>query len=79
MPRPISRKKPSPVHDALRWKVTINHGIVGLVGRVRTDKERSSMAFKVGQTAGVGAIDNRVTVGNGVEGSGEVSPRWTSR
>ena len=50
-------------------KVTSIRGVVRLVGRVRTDKERSSMAFKVGQTAGVGAIDDRVTVGNGVEGA----------
>jgi osmotically-inducible protein OsmY len=60
-------------------KVTSIRGVVRLVGRVRTDKERSSMAFKVGQTAGVGGIDDRVTVGNGVEGSGLVRPQWTSR
>jgi osmotically-inducible protein OsmY len=59
-------------------KVTSIRGVVRLVGRVRTDKERSSMAFKVGQTAGVGGIDDRVTVGNGVEGRGVVSPGWTS-
>ena len=50
-------------------KVTSSRGVVRLVGRVRTDKERSSMAFKVGQIAGIGRIDDRVTVGEGVEGT----------
>jgi len=48
-------------------KVTSNRGVVRLVGRVRTDKERSSIAFKAGQAAGVARIDDRVTIGNGVE------------
>jgi len=47
--------------------VTTNRGVVRLVGRVRTDKERSSIAFKAGQTPGVERIDDRVTIGNGVE------------
>ena len=50
-------------------KVTSNRGVVRLVGRVRTDKERSSIAFKAGQTAGVARIDDRVTIGIGVEGA----------
>jgi osmotically-inducible protein OsmY len=50
-------------------KVTSNRGVVRLVGQVRTDKERSSIAFKAGQTAGVKRIDDRVTIGNGVEGA----------
>ena len=49
-------------------KVSSNRGVVRLVGQVRTDKERSSIAFKAGQTAGVGRIDDRVTIGKGVEG-----------
>jgi hypothetical protein len=48
-------------------RVTSNRGIVRLVGRVRTDKERSSIAFKAGQIARAGDIDDRVTVGDGVE------------
>jgi osmotically-inducible protein OsmY len=50
-------------------KVTSNRRVVRLVGQVRTDKERSSMAFKAGQTAGVERIDDRVTIGNGVGGA----------
>jgi len=50
-------------------KVTSNRGVVRLVGRVRTSKERSSIAFKAGQLAGVEGIDDRVTIGNGVEGA----------
>jgi osmotically-inducible protein OsmY len=49
--------------------VTSNRGVVRLVGQVRTDKERSSIAFKAGQTAGVERIDDRVTIGNGAEGA----------
>jgi hypothetical protein len=48
-------------------KVTSKRGIVRLVGRVRGDKERSSIAFKVEQIVGVEAIDDRVTIGDGVE------------
>ena len=47
-------------------KVTSHHGVVRLVGRVPTDKERSSITFKAGQIAGTRGIDDRVTVGNGV-------------
>jgi len=48
-------------------RVTSKRGVVRLVGWVRTDKERSSIAFKAGQVAGVEAIDDRVSIGNGVE------------
>jgi osmotically-inducible protein OsmY len=48
-------------------KVTSNRGVVRLVGQVRTDKERSSIVFKTGQTAGVEGIDDRITIGNGVK------------
>ena len=48
-------------------KVTSKRGVVRLVGRVRGDKERSSVVFKVRQIAGVGGIDNRVTIGDRVE------------
>ena len=44
-------------------KVTSKRGIVRLVGRVRRDKERSSIAFKAEQVVGVAAIDDRVTIG----------------
>jgi osmotically-inducible protein OsmY len=47
--------------------VTSHRGVVRLVGQVRTDKERSSIAFKAGQTIGVERIDDRVTIGNGAE------------
>ena len=50
-------------------RVTSNRGVVRLVGQVPTVKERSSIAFKAGQTAGVGGIDDRVTIGNGVQGA----------
>jgi osmotically-inducible protein OsmY len=50
-------------------KVTSNRGVVRLIGQVRTDKERWSMTFKVGQIPGVEGIDDRVTIGNGVEGA----------
>ena len=50
-------------------KVTSKRGVVRLVGQVRTDKERSSIAFKAGQIAGVDRIDDRITIGNGVEGT----------
>jgi osmotically-inducible protein OsmY len=48
-------------------KVSSRRGVVRLVGTVRGDKERSSIAFKVRQIAGLGGIDNRVTIGDGVE------------
>jgi osmotically-inducible protein OsmY len=48
---------------APRVKVTSRRGVVRLVGRVRTAKERSSIAFKAGQR--VGRVDNRVTIGDG--------------
>jgi len=44
-------------------KVTSERGVVRLVGRVRGDKERSSVGFKAWQTVGVAGIDDRVTVG----------------
>ena len=47
-------------------KVTSDHGVVRLVGRVPTGKERSSITFKAGQIAGTKGIDDRVTIGNGV-------------
>ena len=50
-------------------KVTSNRGVVRLVGQVRTDKERSSIAFKAEQIAGLGRINDRVTIGNRVEGA----------
>jgi osmotically-inducible protein OsmY len=48
-------------------KVTSNRGVVRLIGQVRTDKERSSIAFKAGQVVGVEGVDDRVTVRNRVE------------
>jgi osmotically-inducible protein OsmY len=52
---------------APRVKVTSRRGVVRLVGRVRTAKERSSIAFKAGQNARAGRVDDRVTIGDGVE------------
>jgi osmotically-inducible protein OsmY len=54
---------------APRVKVTSRRGVVRLVGRVRTAKERSSLAFKAGQNAPVGSVDDRVTIGDAVEGA----------
>ena len=54
-------------------KVRSNRGIVRLVGRVRTAKERSSIAFKAGQSARDGGVDDRVTIGDGIEA---VTPQW---
>ena len=54
---------------APRVKVTSRRGVVRLVGRVRTAKERSSIAFKAGQGVRVGRVDDRVTIGDGVEGA----------
>lgn len=48
---------------APRVQVTTRHGVVRLEGRVRTLKERSSIAFKAGQNAWRGRVDNRLTVG----------------
>jgi osmotically-inducible protein OsmY len=45
-------------------KVGSRHGVVRLVGRVRTPKERSSIAFKAGQYAPPGRIDDRLSVGD---------------
>jgi hypothetical protein len=45
-------------------KVTSRRGVVRLVGRVGTAKERSSLAFKAGQSAWGGRVDNRLTVGD---------------
>lgn len=52
---------------APRVKVTSRRGVVRLVGRVRTAKERSSIAFKAGQSVSVGRVDDRVTIGDAVE------------
>jgi osmotically-inducible protein OsmY len=49
---------------APRVKVTSRRGVVRLVGRVGTPKERSSILFKAGQA---GPVDDRVTIGDGVE------------
>jgi osmotically-inducible protein OsmY len=46
-------------------KVTSRHGVVRLVGHVRTGKDRSSIAFKAGQSAWGGRVDNRLTIGDG--------------
>jgi osmotically-inducible protein OsmY len=43
--------------------VTAKRGVMRLVGRVPSDKERSSIAFKAGQIVGVKRIEDRVTVG----------------
>jgi len=43
-------------------KVRSKRGVVRLVGRVRGDKEKSSIAFKAWRTVGVAGIDDRVTV-----------------
>jgi osmotically-inducible protein OsmY len=56
-----------PFLAASRVKVTSRRGIVRLVGRVRTAKERSSIAFKAGQSVRGGYVDDRVTIGYGVE------------
>jgi osmotically-inducible protein OsmY len=49
--------------------VTSDHGIVRLVGWVRTDKEKSSIAFKAAQMARMGGVDDGVTVGTCVAGA----------
>jgi osmotically-inducible protein OsmY len=51
---------------APRVKVTSRRGVVRLVGRVRTTKERSSIAFKAGQNAWAGQVDDRVTLDDGL-------------
>ena len=56
---------------APRVKVTSRHGVLRLAGRVGTAKERSSIAFKAGQVVQVGRIDDRVTIGNAIEGAGQ--------
>jgi osmotically-inducible protein OsmY len=50
-------------------KVTCHRRVLRLVGQVRTGKERSSIAFKAGQIAGVERIDDRLTIANAVEGT----------
>jgi len=62
------RADPSLALAAPRVKVTSRRGVVRLVGQVRTAKERSSIVFKAGQNAGGGRVDDRVTIGRGVEG-----------
>jgi osmotically-inducible protein OsmY len=59
------RADPSLALVAPRVKVTSRHGVVRLVGRVPTAKDRSSIAFKAGQSAWGGRVDNRVTIGDG--------------
>ena len=51
-------------------RVTCRRGIVRLVGRVGTAKERSSIAFKAGQNARAGRVDDRVTIGDPIERPG---------
>jgi osmotically-inducible protein OsmY len=43
--------------------VTAKRGVMRLVGRVPSEKERSSIGFKAGQVVGVKRIEDRVTVG----------------
>lgn len=59
------RADPSLALAAPRVKVTSRHGVVRLVGRVGTAKDRSSIAFKAGQSAWRGRVDNRLTIGDG--------------
>ena len=59
------RADPSLVLAAPRVKVTSRHGVVRLMGHVRTGKDRSSIAFKAGQSAWGGRVDNRLTIGDG--------------
>ena len=54
---------PSLTSAARAVAVTSDQGVVRLVGWVRTDKERSSIAFKAGQMARAGGVDDGVTVG----------------
>ena len=61
--RSAIRSDPFLVLAAPAVTVTSRSGVVRLVGRVRTPKERSSIAFKAGQTARAGRIDDRVSVG----------------
>jgi osmotically-inducible protein OsmY len=59
------RADPSLVLAVPRVKVTSRHGVVRLMGQVRTGKDRSSIAFKAGQSAWGGRVDNRLTIGDG--------------
>ena len=59
------RADPSLVLAAPRVKVTSRHGVVRLMGHVRSGKDRSSIAFKAGQSAWGGRVDNRLTIGDG--------------
>jgi len=52
---------------ATRVKVTSRDGIVRVVGRVGSAKERSSIVFKARQNAPGGRVDDRVTIGDGIE------------
>lgn len=65
------RDDPSLASAARSVAVTSDHGVVRLVGWVRTDKERSSIAFKAGQTARAGGVDDGVTVGTCVAGAAQ--------
>ena len=59
------RADPSLAPAAPRVKVTSRRGVVRLVGRVGTAKDRSSIAFKAGQSAWGGRVDNRITIADG--------------
>ena len=61
------RADPFLARAAPRVRVTSRRGVIRLVGRVRTAKERSSIAFKAGQSVRIGRVDDRVTIGDGVE------------
>ncbi len=63
------RADPFLAEAAPRVKVTSRRGVVRLLGRVRTAKERSSIAFKAGQNVRVDRVDDRLTIGDGVEGT----------
>jgi osmotically-inducible protein OsmY len=59
------RADPSLTLALPRVKVTSRHGVVRLVGHVPTAKDRSSIAFKAGQSAWDGRVDNRITIAGG--------------
>ena len=58
------RDDPGLVSGTRSVAVTSDHGVVRLAGWVRTDKDKSSIAFKAAQMAGLGRVDDHVTVGN---------------
>jgi osmotically-inducible protein OsmY len=65
--RGLIRSDPFLTLAATRVKVTSRAGVVRLVGRLGSAKERSSIAFKAGQNALGGRVDDRVTIGDGIE------------